>query len=82
MPHGSGVGRSGGADGGSAVEGHGDDAGDGGFADAAMAAEDVAVGDAVLAEGVHQGAGDVVLSGDVGEALRTVFSGQNLITHG
>jgi hypothetical protein len=24
----------------------------------------------------------VILAGDVGEALRTVFSGQNLIAHG
>ncbi len=64
-----------------AVQGHGDDAGDGGFADAAVPREDVAVRDAVLGEGVHQGAGDVVLAGYVGEALRTVFSGQNLVTH-
>ena len=81
-PQGSGVGRCGAADFGAAVEGHGHDARDGGFADAAMAGEDVAVGDAVLAERVHQGAGDVVLAGDVGKALRTVFSGQNLVTHG
>ena len=58
-----------------AVQGHGQDAGDGGFADAAMAAEDVAVRDAVLGERIHQGHGDVVLSDDVGEALGTVFAG-------
>ena len=49
---GLGRGAVGGADFGAAVQGHGHDAGDGGFADAAVAAEDVAVGDAVLAEGV------------------------------
>ena len=46
-----------------------------------MAGEDVAVGDAVLREGVDQGAGDVVLAGDIGKALRTVFSGQYLVGH-
>ena len=63
------------ADGVAAVERHGQDAGDGGLADAAVAGEDVAVGDAVLGERVHQGHGDVVLSDDVGEALGTVFAG-------
>jgi hypothetical protein len=33
------------------------------------------VGDALLGERVHQSDGDVVLAGDVGEALRAVFSG-------
>ena len=64
-----------GADGGLAVEGGGEDAGDGGFADAAVARKDVAVGDAVLAKGVEEGAGDVVLPDDVGEAEGTVFAG-------
>ena len=79
--HGSTVGRSGDADFGAAVERHGQDAGDGGFADAAVAGKDVAVGDAVLGEGVGQGAGDVVLAGDVRKTLRTVFSRQYLIAH-
>ena len=78
---GSGVGRAAAADGVAAVQRHGQDAGDGGFADAAMAAEDVAVGDAVLGERVHQGHGDVVLSDDVGEALGTVFAGEYLVGH-
>ena len=64
-----------------AIQRLGHDAGNGGLADAAVAREDVAVGDAVLAEGVEQGAGDVVLAGHVGKALRTIFPGQNLITH-
>ena len=64
-----------GADGVAAVEGGGEDAGDGGFADAAMAGEDVAVGDALLGERVHEGDGDVVLSDDIGEALGAVLAG-------
>ena len=72
---GLGRGALGGADGVAAVEGRGEDAGDGGFADAAVAGEDVAVGDAVLRERVEQGAGDVVLADDVGEAVRAVFAG-------
>ena len=63
------------ADGVAAVKRHGEDAGNGGLADAAMAAEDVAVGDAVLGERVHQGHGDVILANDIGEALRTIFAG-------
>lgn len=57
-----------------AVERGGEDARDGGFADAAMSAEDVAVRDAALFERVLQGARDVVLSGDVGELERTIFA--------
>ncbi len=63
------------ADGIAAVERHGQDAGDGGLADAAVAGEDVAVGDAVLGERVHQGHGDVILPDDVGEALGTILAG-------
>ena len=59
----------------------GEDAGDGGLADAAVAGEDVAVGDAVLGERVEQRAGDVVLADDVGEEGRAVFSGENLVRH-
>ena len=69
------------ADGVLAVERHGQDAGDGGFADAAVAAEDVAVGDAPLLERVQQGAGDVLLPDDVAEELGAVFAGENLIGH-
>ena len=64
-----------------AVQRHGQDARDSGFADAAMAAEDVAVGDAPLLEGVQQGAGDVILADDVAEELGTIFASQNLIGH-
>ena len=81
MPQGSGVGALRGSDFSAAVERLGDDAGDGGFADAAMAGKDVAVSDAVLGQSVHERAGDMVLAGHVGEALRTVFAGQYLVSH-
>jgi hypothetical protein len=58
-----------------AVERRGKDARDGRLADAAMAGEDVAVGDAVLRECVEQRAGDVVLPDDVGEELGAVLAG-------
>src|SRR5271165_621996 len=47
-----------------------------------MAAKDVAVGGARLLDGVLQGAGNVLLSDDLGESLRTVFAGQDGVTHG
>ena len=58
-----------------AVQGHRQDARDGGLADAAVSAEDVAVCDALLLDGVLQGAGDVVLPDDIGEFLWPVFAG-------
>ena len=64
-----------------AVQRHGQNACNRGFADAAVAAEDIAVRDPVLGQRIHQGARDVVLASHVGEALRTVFPCQNLITH-
>ena len=66
---------------GAAIQGHGQNAGDGGLADAAVAAEDIAVRDAFLRDGVLEGAGDVLLSDDLGEFLRTVFAGQDGVTH-
>ena len=64
-----------------AIQRHGQNARDGGFADAAMSAENVAVSGASLLDGVFQGAGDVVLPDDFGEFLRTVFAGQDLVAH-
>ena len=63
------------ADGVATVERHGEDAGDGRLADASVARKDVAVGDALLGERVHQSDGDVILAGDVGEALGAVLPG-------
>ncbi len=64
-----------------AVQRHRQNARDGGLADAAMSAENVAVGGASLLDGVFQGAGDVVLPDDFGEFLRAVFAGQDLVAH-
>ena len=69
------------ADGIAAVQRHGQDARDGGLADAAVAGEDVTVGDAVLGERMHQSHSDVVLSDDVGEALGTIFASEYLVGH-
>ncbi len=51
------------------------------FADTAMAGEDVTVRNPVLTERVEQRSSHVVLTGDVGKALRTILPGQNLIPH-
>src|ERR1700719_3287189 len=47
-----------------------------------MSAEDVPVRAASLFDGVLQRAGHVLLPDDLGELLRTVFAGQDGITHG
>ena len=65
-----------------AIQRHRQNARDGGFADAAMPAEDVAVRDASLLNGILQGAGDVVLPDHFGEFLWPVFARENLVTHG
>jgi hypothetical protein len=65
-----------------AIQALGEDAGDGGFAGAAGAAEEVGVGDAVLADGVGEGLGNVILADDVAEPLRSVFAGDDLVRHG
>ena len=66
---------------GSAIQRHGQDAGDGRLPDTAMSAEDVAVRDAPLLDGVLQGAGDMLLPDHVGEFLRTIFARQNGVGH-
>ena len=47
-----------------------------------MSAENVAVRDPLLLDGVLERAGYVVLPDDFRELLRTVFSGKNLVAHG
>ena len=49
---------------------------------AAMSAEDIAVRDAPLRDGVLQGTSDVLLPDHLGELLWPIFARQNLITHG
>jgi hypothetical protein len=39
------------------------------------------MGDPFLLQSVGQGTGNVLLAGNIGEALRTVFAGENLISH-
>jgi len=46
-----------------------------------VTAEDVAVGAASLLDGVLQGAGNVLLSDDLGEPLRTIFARQDGVAH-
>jgi hypothetical protein len=46
-----------------------------------MTAENVAVSDALLLNGVLQGARDVVLANDLRETLGTVFARQYLVGH-
>jgi len=60
----------------------GKDARGGGLAGATRADEEVGVREAVLRDGVAQRAHDVLLAQHVGEGLRSVFSGKNLVTHG
>ena len=66
---------------GSAVQGSGKDPGHSSLPDSAVTAEDVAVSGASLLNGVLQGTGDVLLSDHLGKLLRTVFAGQDGITH-
>src|SRR5262249_33203157 len=60
--------------GGAAIEGHGQNARDRGLADPAVAAEDVAMRDPQLLDGVLQRAGHMVLANDLRKALRAVFA--------
>jgi hypothetical protein len=57
-----------------AVQSCGEDAGDRGLADTAMAGEDVAMRNASLRKRVEQGTCDVVLPDHVGEELRAVLA--------
>ena len=64
-----------------AVQRHRQNSGDGRFAYAAVAAEYVSVRNPLLLNGILQSASDVVLPNHIGELLRTVFSGKDLIAH-
>ncbi len=65
-----------------AVQGPGQDAGHRGLADAARAAEEVGVGDAVLLDGALQGARDGLLADDLVKGRRAITTGQDRICHG
>ena len=62
-----------------AVDGFGEDACGGGFADAARAGEEKGVGDAVGADGVFEGLGDGLLAHELIEGDRAVAAGQNCV---
>ena len=64
-----------------AIEAFGEDAGDGGLAGAARAAEQVGVGNPLLLDGMGERLGDVLLPHHVLEALRAIFASNDLITH-
>jgi hypothetical protein len=64
-----------------AVQAAGQNARDGGLAGAALARKNVAVGDALLRDGVFERGLDVLLVDHVVKRLRPVFSGDDLI-HG
>ena len=64
-----------------AVQTFGKNAGDGGLAGAARAAEEVRMGDSLLLNGMGQRLCDMLLADDVAETLRTVFAGYDLISH-
>jgi hypothetical protein len=66
---------------GAAVEGHCQNTGNGGFADATVPAEDVSMRDSPLLDCILERTGDVLLPDNIGELLRSVFAGQNLIAH-
>ena len=65
-----------------AVQAARQDAGDGGFAGAALARKDVAVGDAVLRDGVFQGGLDVFLVDHILKCLGPILSGYDLVHAG
>ena len=61
------------------IEGAGDEAGGGGFADAAHAGQHIGLGDAPGGEGIGKGAHHGFLADQVGEILRTVFAGEDAV---
>ena len=62
---------------GAAIQSRGQNAGDSGLTDAAMSAEDVPVSRSSLLDRVLQRPGNMLLSDNFGEFLRTVFAGQD-----
>src|SRR5207237_9966559 len=66
---------------GAAVQGHGQDARHGRFPDSPVPAEDVTMRRAPLLNGIFQGACNMLLADHLGEFLRPVLAGKNLIAH-
>jgi hypothetical protein len=65
-----------------AVEAFGQDAGQGGLADAARAGEQVGVVQAALGQGVGQCADHMFLAHQLRETARAPFAGEDLVAHG
>ena len=65
-----------------AVEAFGEDAGDGGFAHAARAGEQIGVVQAAFVERVLQGFDNVFLADQIGEGFRAPLAGEDLVGHG
>ena len=65
-----------------AVQRHGQDTSDRGFADASVATKNVPMSGPLLLDGVFQGPGNMFLPDDLGEFLRTVLTRQDLVAHG
>ncbi len=64
-----------------AVQGHRKYASNGCLTDTTMSAEDVAMRDASLRERIHQRHSYMLLAGDIGEALGTILTSENLVCH-
>src|SRR5258708_2161160 len=64
-----------------AIQGHSQNTRDSGLPNSAMSAKNVAVRRASLLDRIFQRAGDVLLSDHLGESLRTIFAGEDLIAH-
>lgn len=64
-----------------AVEGFGEDAGGGGFTDAAGTDEKKGVGEAAFGDGVGERADDVILADEFGKGARAVFASEDEVTH-
>src|SRR5258708_38246255 len=60
---------------------HGQNAGKRGLADPPMSAEDIAMGNPLLRDGIPQRSGHMLLPDHLGKTLRPVFARQNLIAH-
>ena len=65
-----------------AVQAFGENAGDGGFAYAARACEQIGVVQTSVGKGVLQGFDNVLLPHEVGEGFGSPFAGENLVGHG
>ena len=65
-----------------AVQRLGEDPSQGGLAGSPGTTEEVAMGDPPQSDGVGQGGGHVFLTHHIGKTLGTVFSGDDLVTHG